>query len=225
MGKYDHKEMYPPRGEKGICMEKNSKCIVSFESKSKVYHKPGCHHISRIKKRNQIEMTKGEAERAGFRICRCCNGMGHHKRAEKHVLEHYEKEKGMEFKYIDGILYAKTDFGCWKMVYVRGEQRIVLYHRNHTDKELNFEEPQYEFYHRQHDVPHSGSISHYLKYIYEHDRFKKAERSGNGFTTFSNKKNKKLAEKSRKKDSRRRVDYLFRMLESQNVGYRELSYC
>lgn len=210
---------------KELTMENNNKCVVSFETKLKVYHKPGCHHISRIKKKNQVVLTKGEAERAGFRICRCCNGMGHHRRVEKETIEYYESKKGMEFKYIDGILYVKTDLGCWKMVYLRGEQRIILYHRNYPNKELNFEAPQYEYYHRQYDVPHSGSISHYLKYIYEHDRFKKAERSGNAFTSFSSKKNKRLAEKSRKKDSRRRVDYLFRMLESQNVGYRELSCC
>lgn len=176
-------------------MEKNSRVIICFESKSKVYHKPGCYQIARIKKRNRIEVTKEEAERAGFRICKCCNGMGHHIRTEKRVLEHYEKEKGMVFKHIDGILYVKTEIGCWKMVYTRGNQRIVLYHRNDTDKEINFDIPQYESYHRQLDVPYSCSISRYLKYIYEHDRFKKAERSGNGFTTFSSKKNKKLAEK------------------------------
>lgn len=206
-------------------MEKNSKCIVSFESKSKVYHKPGCHHVTRMKSENQVTMTKREAEAAGFRICRCCNSMAHHRRVESNVIEHYKNKKGMQFFYNKGILYIKTEIGCWKVVYSRGEQRLVLYHRNHSKRDVNFNAPQYEAYHRQGDVPHSGSISHYLDYIYEHDRYKEAERNGQIITTFSSKRNKKRAENSRKKAMGKRVDYLFRLLEAQNTGYREISYC
>ena len=206
-------------------MNDNSKCIISFESKTKVYHKPGCHHISRIKSGNQIIMSKKLAESLGYRICRCCNGMGHHMRTENSSIEYYEKNKGMKFKYINGVLYVKTEIGCWKLVYVRRTREIVLYHRNRSKVEVNFECPQYESYHRQEDVPHAGSISHYLKYIYEHDRFKQSEMNGTPITTFSSKKSKKLAEKSRKKNAQRRVDYLFSMLERQNAGYKKLSYC
>ena len=206
-------------------MEDNSKCIVSLKARTKVYHKPGCHHVSNMKESNQKVMTQARAERKGYRICRCCNSMAHHKRAEQTTIAHYTDNKGMEFLFVKGALYVKTDVGCWKMVYTRGEQRIVLYHRNTTDKELNFKVPQYEKYHRQKDVPFADSIAHYLHYIYEHDRFRQAELNGVPLTHFSSKKSKQLAEKSRRKSARKRVDYLFRMLESQNAGYKELSFC
>lgn len=206
-------------------MEKNCKCIVSFESKAKVYHKPGCHHVKNMKEKNQVTMTLKNAERAGYRICRCCNSMAHHKRVEQQTINNYEEKKGMQFQFINGVLYVKTEVGCWKMVYTRGDHRIVLYHRNATSKELNFKAPQYEQYHRQIDVPHSISIAHYLNYIYEHDRFKQAEQNGQTLTSFSSKKNKRLAEKSRRKSAHKRVDNLFAMLESQNTGYRQFSFC
>ena len=198
---------------------------MSFESKSKVYHKPGCHHVKNMKEKNQVQMTLKEAERSGYRICKCCNCMAHYKRVEQKTITNYENNKGMEFNFIKGALYIKTEIGCWKMIYTRDEKKIVLYHRNNTDRELNFKAPQYEKYHRQADVPYSNSIAHYLNYIYEHDRFKQAEKNGQILTSFSSKKNKRLAEKSRRKSAQKRVDYLFRMLESQNVGYKQLSFC
>ncbi len=206
-------------------MENNSQCIVSLKAKTKVYHKPGCHHVKNMKDKNKMTMTLQKAERKGYRICRCCNCMAHHKRVEQKTITNYENNKGMEFNFVKGALYVKTEIGCWKMVYTRGDQRMVLYHRNATNKELDFKKPQYEKYHRQGDVPYSDSIAHYLNYIYEHDRFKQAERNGQMLTSYSSKKNKRLAEKSRRKSSHKRVDYLFRMLESQNAGYRQLSFC
>ena len=206
-------------------MENNSQCIISRQAKTKVYHKPGCHHVKNIKEENLETMTLQKAERKGYRICSCCNSMSHHKRVEQRTITNYENNKGMSFNYVKGALYIKTEVGCWKMVYTRHEQRIVLYHRNRTSKELNFKAPQYEKYHRQGDVPHSDSIAHYLNYIYEHDRFKQAEESGRILTSYSSKKNRKLAEKSRRKNAHKRVNDLFKMIESQNAGYRQLSFC
>ena len=206
-------------------MEDNSRCIVSMKAKTKVYHKPGCHHAKHMKRENKVMMSLQKAERKGYRICRCCNSMAHHKRVEQKTIANYENNKGMEFNFVKGALYVKTEVGCWKMVYTRGEQRMVLYHRNNSNRELNFKAPQYEKYHRQVDVPYSDTIAHYLNYIYEHDRFRQAEQNGQIITTFSSKKNKRLAEKSRKKSAHKRVDYLFRMIESQNAGYRQLSFC
>ena len=204
-------------------MGNNNNYIVSLESKSKVYHKLGCHHINTIKESNRITMSKQKAEKLGFRKCRCCDSMAHHKRVEQKTITNYEEHKGMKFQFIKGVLYVKTEIGCWKMVYTGDEYKMALYHRNTTNKELDFRVPQYENYHRQVDVPHSDTIAYYLHYIYEHDRFKKAEQRGEILTSFSSKKSKQLAQKSRKKNARKRVEYLFRMLESQNAGYKQLS--
>ena len=45
------------------------------------------------------------------------------------VYDCYSKYKKMQFNYINGILYVKTEIGCWKLVYVRREEKIALYHR------------------------------------------------------------------------------------------------
>ena len=44
-------------------------------------------------------------------------------------------------------------------------------------------------------------------------------------TTYTSKRSRILAEKAQKKEKRKRLDDLFRQLEENNAGYRELSYC
>ena len=63
------------------------------------------------------------------------------------------------------------------------------------------------------------------KYIYEHDRFRDAQSKGQKLTTFTSERSKLLAQRSYRRDQRKRVDHLFRMLEASNKGYKELSYC
>ena len=64
-----------------------------------------------------------------------------------------------------------------------------------------------------------------LNYIYDHDKYREAEQQGFKEITFSDKKYQKQAEKREQRKKHNRVDYLFALLESQNEGYKQLSYC
>lgn len=203
----------------------NNERIVSIGTNSMIYHKPGCRYVERIQGKNKMSLPKIDARRAGYHVCRYCNSMNHHYRVEQHTLDFYENHKKMKFQFIDGILYVKSQIGCWKIVYIRKSECFVLYHRNATSKELDFEHPQFELYHRQEDKPVCNSIEGYLDYIYEHDKYKAAIERGETVTKFSSKKYAKREAKAQKKRERSRVDYLFRMLERENNGYRQLSYC
>lgn len=203
----------------------NNKRIVSIGFNSMIYHKPGCRYVERIKNQNKMFLTKGEVTSEGYHICKYCNSMNHHIQAEQRNIDYYAKAKNMEFKYINGILYVKTEIGCWKLVYVRKEEKISLYHRNTTTKPLNFENPQYEAYHRQQDKLYSNSIQGCLDYIYEHDKYKAAVGRGEKVTRFSNKKYARYEVNIQRKRENKRVDDLFKMIEQQNTDYRKFSYC
>lgn len=140
------------------------------------------------------------------------------------VIEHFERVKEMQFKLVDGILYVKTPISCWKIVYVKSTEQVVLYHRNNSYLPVNFEHPEKERYHLQKDVKKSYLIANYLNYIYKHDRFRQDEASGH-VVQFSNKKYRKQAEKRKWRNSVRRVDQLFAMLESQDNELVKESYC
>ena len=84
----------------------------------------------------------------------------------------------MEFKYIKGILYVKTDMGCWKLVYSRGMEQIALYHRNSRQAPLDFKHPEIGRYHQQKDQLYFRNIALALNYIYDHDKFKAAVKRG-----------------------------------------------
>lgn len=203
----------------------NNERIVSIGTNSMIYHKPGCRYVERIKYQNRMSLPKRDAKVEGYHVCRYCNSMNHHYRVEQHTLDFYSRRKKMQFIYIDRILYVKSEIGCWKLVYVRKEEKIVLYHRNTTTKPLDFEHPQYESYHRQKDKPYCNSIEGYLDYIYEHDKYKAAIARGEKVTKFSSEKYRKREAKAERKRQCNRVDYLFRMLERQNTGFKKLSYC
>lgn len=203
----------------------NNERIISIGTNSMIYHKPGCRYVSRIKSQNKMSLTKHDAKKEGYHVCRYCNGMNHHYRVEQKTLDFYAKSKNMQFNYINEILYVKSEISCWKLVYARREEKIALYHRNATNKPLNFKYPQYEAYHRQEDKMYCNSLEGYLDYIYEHDKYKATIARGENVKRFSSKKYEKLEAKAQRKRENKRIDYLFRMLERQNAGYKELSYC
>ena len=80
-------------------------------------------------------------------------------------INYYERKKDMEHLFKDGILYIKTSIGCWKLIYSKKEERIVLYHRNSSDSPVDFVNPENERYHRQTDCASAGTINALLKYI------------------------------------------------------------
>lgn len=203
----------------------NNERIVCIGTNSMIYHKPGCKYCNNMKYENMMHLSKNDARKAGYRSCRYCNGMNYHYHTEQSSIAYYRNNKNMQFNYIDGILYVKSEIGCWKLVYIRKEERIALFHRNDSKYEVNFDKPQYESYHRQEDKPYSNSISGYLNYIYEHDKYKAAIKRGETVTKFSSKKYEKREAKAQRKRQISRVDYLFRVLERQNEGYKALSMC
>lgn len=196
---------------------------------SDVYHKPGCKYVRRMKTMNTLHVTKDDAIRHHCRICRYCNSMNYHLNVEKETISSFESEKNMQFKVIDGILYVKTDIGCWKLIYVRREEKITLYHRNKSFEPINWEHPEKENYHHQNDIPYSETIGNYLSYIYDHDKYKRAVMNGEKITEFSNARSRNLAARCDKKRERRqarnRIDYLFRCIERENAGSKQISYC
>ena len=60
--------------------------IVSLGTTSMIYHKPGCRYVERIKYKNRMSLTKGDARDEGYHICRYCNNMNHHIKAEESTL-------------------------------------------------------------------------------------------------------------------------------------------
>lgn len=192
---------------------------------SEIYHRKDCHYAKRIKYKGFSSITPKEAKSHGYRPCKCCNTMNHIYKSAKGTLRQYEKKKGMKFNYSRSSLYVLTDNSCWKLVYSRKEETIILYHRNKSWIPVNFEEPYKEKYHLQVDAKHFNNIEGALYYIYEHDRFRTAQERGDRSFVYISKKYERQAKKKKKRDAVNRVNYLFRMLESQDKDLIQYSFC
>ena len=86
----------------------NNERIVSIGTNSMIYHKPGCRYVARIKNQNKMILSKHNAKKEGYHVCRYCNSMNHHFQVEQQTLEFYSRCKNMQFNYINGIL--SSDF-------------------------------------------------------------------------------------------------------------------
>ena len=131
----------------------------------------------------------------------------------------------MDIKYIDGVLYVKSEIGCWKLVYIKKNEFLVLYHRNTVTYTTDFTHPETDSYHRQTDVPSSNTISSYLNYIYEHDRYKAALERGEKNYRFSSKKYARHDAKVQRKRQHKRLDQLFMLIEKNDSNLLEYSIC
>ena len=199
------------------------KRVLSMETK--IYHRPACRYVKRIQMKNRMELSPGEAQGYGYRPCRCCNTMSYLYETEWSNINYLTRKRNMEIRMIDGILFVKTAVGCWKLIYSRKEEKIVLYHCNNSAEQIDFGNIRNEPCHRQTDCPHSGTICGLLNYIFEHDRFREAQKKGVQLTTFTSERSRRLAVRTQRREQRKRLDNLFSMLERDNKGLRELSYC
>ncbi len=199
--------------------------ILSMDADSMIYHKPNCHYVKKMSPKNRMSIAKADAQIRRYRICKCCNSMGYHYRTEQSTIEYYRKHRNMDFRFIDGILYVKSEIGCWKLIYSKKFENIILYHRNTVSIPLDFDHPENEPYHRQVDALSCNTISGYLNYIYEHDRYKAAIERGEKNFRFSSKKYARHEAKAQRKRQHKRVDQLFMLLEKGDSNLLKLSIC
>ena len=205
---------------KGVVMSN----IRALSTESKIYHRSGCRYAKRIQVKNRMDMPFAEAKHYGYRPCKRCNTMEYVYESEWCNIDYFRRKKDIEYLFKDGILYIKTNVSCWKIIYSKKSERVVLYHRNSCDIPVDFTKPENEQYHLQKDCASAITINALLKYIYEHDRYREAQERGVELTSFTSKKSRILAARSKRREQYRRVDDLFAMLEQNNKGYRKLSY-
>lgn len=199
--------------------------IMSRESSDMVYHRPECRYAGKIRKKNRIQMEWEDAEWKGYRPCKCCDGIEFLYKLEKERIDSYAEQSGIDVDLKDRKIYVRTDVGCWKIIYKIREQRFILLHRNYVSGRIALEDADKAPFHRQGDMPESGSIMQYLKYIASHDEFR--QRTPRDYhklpqDTKRQKQYYRAAKKREEKRSIRRVDRLFLMIEKQD-GIKELS--
>lgn len=201
--------------------------IMSRESSSRVYHRPECQYVKKIRKKNRVWMEWEDAERRGYRPCKCCGGMNFLYSMEKEMIAGYAKQFHLDVDFRDRKIYVRTDDGCWKIVYKIRNQRFILLHRNYVNGRIDLEDAEKVPFHRQMDVPEAGSIMKYLKYIKNHDEFKHNKPKDYREMPQDTKRQKAYYRAEKKRAERRsakRLDNLFLLLEKRE-GIKALSYC
>lgn len=201
--------------------------MMSRESTSMVYHRPECRYVRKIYKRNRVQMNWEDAEWKGYRPCKYCDSIDFLYKLEKYEIEKYAQQFHMDVDLKDNKIYVRTDVGCWKIVYKIRDQKFILLHRNYVNGRIDLKEAENAPFHRQSDMPESGNILKYLKYIRKHDEFKQNAPEDYHQMPQDTKQQKvyyRAAKRRAEKRSARRVDRLFALIERKE-GIKDLSFC
>lgn len=197
------------------------------DKKHRIYHKTGCIHGRRIKKSNRIQLTMKQAEKHGYRACKCCEGL----KGDVRILKRkYKTRQDVNFTYLkpENELYAATPIGFWKICVQRRTGDYLLYHRNFYKTGMSVKSAIRGEYHRQADVCGTKSLESLIEYIIAHDRAKVTIMDDYRKLPQRTRKQKhyyRVAERRNRRRAMHRVDRLFAMLEQTDAGMKQYSIC
>lgn len=200
--------------------------MISKESTSMVYHRPQCRYARKINKENRLQMYWYEAEKQGYRPCKCCDEMRFLYSLEEGDIEYFAEKHNLDVDLINNELIIRTDAGCWKILYKKSRQKFMLLHRNYVKGRITLNEINKVPYHHQGDIPFSRSIMKYVKYIQAHDEFKVSSVDYRTMPQATERQRTyyRAAKRREEKRSDRRLDNLFLMIERKE-GIKQLSFC
>lgn len=190
----------------------------SIDSKEKVVHYEGCHHLKNIKADNLKSFDSiHDVRKSEYRLCSCCSPITGHLKKEQAVLENYCLENGLLYFVHKGNLHIRTHHSKWKVLASNNKDVLELHHENSYEKEHDDSVPGY---HKQNFF--SDSVLGYLEYINEHEYYRmlnplhivtKKEPPKKGTRRYRGQQ-KALARKERK----RQIWNVINLIESLSVG-------
>lgn len=140
----------------------------SIDSKEKVVHYEGCHHLKNIKADNLKSFDSiHDVRKSEYRLCSCCSPITGHLKKEQAVLENYCLENGLLYFVHKGNLHIRTHHSKWKVLASNNKDVLELHHENSYEKEHDDSVPGY---HKQNFF--SDSVLGYLEYINEHEYYR-----------------------------------------------------
>lgn len=165
----DYNGRYLMRRE-DACM--SGRVVISMNTHGdSIYHRPGCYYEARIWPKGKKFVKKGEAQARGYRPCKYCCGICGYYRSHGDLFAKWSRVLHMEFTCLSrqDRLCVRTQDGLWQ-IRQNCEGIYALYHLNHFRADVPTRELANRSYHRQNDVPETGSVGQLIGYIYRHDQ-------------------------------------------------------
>lgn len=199
-------------------------------NKNKIYHKDGCIYARKLKIANFAWLSKDEAIDRNYCECVYCGGLKGDFKVQEKTVNNWEKNNNIKVTYDKktDTAYISTDNGFWKFYTLDEYGTYALYHRNVYNKDMSFYEAKNGDFHRQKDLKATYSLIEIINYVVEHDKAKAIIAVDYRKLPKQTKKQKlyyKQAANRIKRQSMRRVDSIFDMLEKKTPGFKELAFC
>ncbi len=194
-----------------------------------VFHKPGCSYVKRMKPWNRVTLDRKRAIKKGYCSCTRCRGMQVELKTDPEIQQLLEQGTiTADYNRKTDTLYIRTDIGCWKVFTKDDPEMLYLFHKNTYHPNMTMMTIQWGEYHRQTDVPLTASLVKLVHYIVDHDRAKAIIQKDYRKLPHATSKQRhyyKQAKKRHRRQQVRRVDWLFRQLESNDPAMKQYSVC
>jgi len=196
----------------------------------RIYHKQGCPYEKRILEDNKKLIKLANANSPKYCACKYCGGLQGDMKIHKRGIAKWERKYNMQFLFhkATDTLYLRTNVGFWKVFIKTDVMKYLLYHKNYFESDMSNDIARNGAFHRQVDVAETESLQKIVEYIAAHDRAKVIIADDYRKLPHTSKKQKKYyrsAEKRVKREASRRLDSIFRMLESKDETLANYSYC
>lgn len=193
---------------------------AQYKDKRRVFHRQGCPYEKRIRQENKTTLRISQAENMGYHQCAYCSGLKGDVSVNTAKLDAWKRSNTIDFYYRPETneLFIWTDIGFWKVSENRF-QAYLLWHRNSYNTDMPFEKARRGAFHRQSDLGATFSLDKIISYVLAHDKAKAIIQVDYRQLPRSTKKQKmyyKKAQNRQKNKECRRVDDLFKLIESQN---------
>ena len=197
--------------------------VVSIGRGSKTYHAEDCPYVKRITKKHRMILTEGSAIYKGYCGCKLCTGVRGTTR--KWRLLGYD----CSYDQVDDAVCIRTDFGFWKAIWRPEPGEWHLFHMNNHgykcfNAELSTKKLARGSFHRQEDFHPTAKFNKIIQYVTDHDKNRKIILDDYRKMPKNTPKQRKYfrqAKERKKRNAIRRVEEIFKSLESDKKGGQE----
>lgn len=194
--------------------------IGALKTKDKIFHRPGCPYVKKIRPSNAFYFeNKVIARECGYRHCIHCSTIYHMYSSDKSRIDNYAKSSGLSIRIYDDALYIEHNIeSSWKIVPTinKNHDDIILYHANtesFNKLDRDREGHVIRHYHLQ-NYKSKHEIYSMLEYIIEHDEWKRNhEKECKRYTKHGSKKKKKASRKEIRSIEKTKITNVYNLID------------
>lgn len=193
--------------------------VAPLKTSNKIFHLLDCQHARRISDSNKIFfLGRDQARALGYRQCECCSRLKKYYEKDKEQIDKFLIQHGMTMYIEDDSMFIENREYAWKITTRNKDHGLILYHAN-AESYNKLQKKNGHLIHNYHVQKYKGpkDIISYLKYIDEHDTWKRQHLDAYKELPTRTKNEKKNYRKAKASSKKKKVKNVLNILDKIKV--------